>query len=60
MAHQHHHEETTDADRQREALVTDDPNKPKIDWMGQIRYTLLMLVAIVAVLLIMRYLGLRG
>ena len=32
----------------------------RIDWVGQIRYTLLMLVAIVAVLVLMRYLGLRG
>lgn len=40
--------------------MADDPNKPKIDWVGQIRYTLLMLVAIVAALMLMRYLGLRG
>lgn len=33
---------------------------PKIDWVGQIRYTLLMVVAIVAGLALMRYLGLRG
>lgn len=44
--------------------MTDGPDKdgkgPKIDWAGQIRYTLLMLVAIVAGLALMRYLGLRG
>lgn len=37
-----------------------DGKGPKIDWAGQIRYTLLMLVAIVAGLALMRYLGLRG
>ncbi len=44
--------------------MTDDPKNdgkgPKIDWVGQIRYTLLMLVAIVAGLALMRYFGLRG
>ena len=45
--------------------MSDDKNSdkgggPKIDWVGQIRYTLLMLVAIVAVLMLLRYLGLRG
>ncbi len=50
--------------------MTNDPTKggdrdkdgkgPKIDWAGQIRYTLLLLVAIVAGLALMRYLGLRG
>lgn len=37
-----------------------DDKGPKIDWVGQIRYTLLMVVAIVAGLALMRYLGLRG
>ncbi len=37
-----------------------DGKGPKIDWVGQIRYTLLMIVAIVAGLALMRYLGLRG
>lgn len=40
--------------------MSDDGKGPKINWAEQIRYTLLMLVAIVAVLMIMRYLGLRG
>lgn len=40
--------------------MSDDNKGPKIDWVGQLKYTLLMLVAIVAVLMIMRYLGLRG
>jgi hypothetical protein len=50
--------------------MTTDPTKngdrnkdgkgPKIDWAGQIRYTLLMIVAIVAGLALMRYFGLRG
>ena len=37
-----------------------DGDGPKIDWAGQIKYTLLMLVAIVAGLMLMRYFGLRG
>lgn len=40
--------------------MSDDKKGPKIDWVGQIRYTLAMLVAIVAVLMVLRYLGLRG
>ena len=41
-------------------MSNDQDKPPKIDWIGQIRYTLLMLVAIVAGLAVMRYFGLRG
>lgn len=37
-----------------------DGDGPKIDWIGQIKYTLLMLVAIVAFFMLMRYFGLRS
>ena len=37
-----------------------DDNKPPIDWMGQVRYFALMTVAVVAALMLLRYLGLRG
>ena len=41
--------------------MTNDPDKkPPIDWAGQARTTALMVVGIVAVLLLLRYLGLRG
>ena len=45
--------------------MTPDPdkpkiNRPKIDWVGQIRYFALIVVAVVAVLMLMRYLGMRG
>ncbi len=43
--------------------MSQDPEKPegpKIDWAYQIKYFVTMLVGIVAVLLLMRYLGLRG
>lgn len=40
--------------------MSNDNKPPKIDWVGQIKYTLLMLVAIVAGLMLMRYFGLRG
>ena len=35
-------------------------NKPPIDWLGQARYFALIVVGVVAVLLLLRYLGLRG
>jgi hypothetical protein len=38
----------------------DKQDGPKIDWMGHIRNTLLILVAVVVVLMAMRYFGLRG
>lgn len=37
-----------------------DDNKPPIDWMGQISYFALIIVAVVAGLALLRYLGLRG
>jgi hypothetical protein len=37
-----------------------DGNGPKIDWGAQIKNTLLMLVAIVAFFMLMRYFGLRS
>jgi hypothetical protein len=41
--------------------VSDDQKgPPKFDWVGQIRYFALMLVGIVAALMLLRYLGLRG
>lgn len=40
--------------------MSNDSKDPKIDWVGQIKYTLLLLVAIVAGLMLMRYFGLRG
>lgn len=40
--------------------MSDDSNRTKIDWVAQIRNTVLILVAVVAVLLLMRFLGLRG
>lgn len=40
--------------------MSEDNKPPKIDWLWQIKYTLLMLVAIVAVLMLLRYFGLRG
>jgi hypothetical protein len=40
--------------------MSDDGMGPKINWAEQFRYTLLMLVAIVAFLALMRYFGLRG
>lgn len=40
--------------------MSDDKKDPRIDWVAQLRNTLLVLVAVVAVLLLMRYLGLRG
>jgi hypothetical protein len=60
MAHQHDDEKAAHPDQQREAIVTSDPRKPRIDWFGQIRYFALIIVAVVAVLMLMRYLGLRG
>ncbi len=44
--------------------MSDDDKKgderPKINWGEQIRYTVLMVVGVVAVLILMRFLGLRG
>jgi hypothetical protein len=40
--------------------VSDDKKDPRIDWMAQLRNTLLILVAVVAILMLMRYFGLRG
>lgn len=44
--------------------MADDPSNkqggPKIDWVGHARNTLLILVAVVVVLMAMRFLGLRG
>lgn len=37
-----------------------DDKQPPIDWMGQIRYFALIVVAVVAALALMRFLGLRG
>ena len=39
--------------------MTDDPKKPPFDWIGQIQYFLLFLVATVAVLILLRYFGIR-
>jgi hypothetical protein len=40
--------------------MTDDKGKPPFDWMGQLRYFALIVVGTVAVMLLLRYLGLRG
>jgi hypothetical protein len=40
--------------------MTDDKDKPPIDWLGQLKYFALILIGTVAVLLLLRYLGLRG
>lgn len=41
--------------------MTNDPNKqPPFDWKGQLRYFAIMLVGIVAGLMLLRVLGLRG
>lgn len=37
-----------------------DGKGPKIDWAYQAKYTLFLIVAIVAFLALMRFLGLRG
>jgi hypothetical protein len=36
------------------------PEGPKIDWAYQMKYTLVMIVGIAAVLMLLRYFGLRG
>lgn len=40
--------------------MTEDPNKPKFDWLGQTQYFAFIIVAVVAGLMLMRYFGLRG
>lgn len=35
-------------------------NKPPFDWLGQLGYFALITVGVVAALLLLRYLGLRG
>ncbi len=35
-------------------------DKPPMDWKGQIQYFALIIVAVVAALALMRYLGFRG
>lgn len=37
-----------------------DNKKPPFDWMGQLRYFALVVVSVVAVMILMRFLGLRG
>lgn len=37
-----------------------DDKPPPVDWLGHIRYFVLIVVAVVAGLALMRYLGLRG
>lgn len=37
-----------------------DDKQPRIDWLGQARYFVLIIIAVVAGLALMRYLGLRG
>ena len=40
--------------------MTDDKDKPPFDWIGQIGYFALIVAGTVAVLLALRYFGLRG
>jgi hypothetical protein len=40
--------------------MTDDKGKPPSGWMGQLQYFALIVVGTVAVMLLLRYLGLRG
>jgi hypothetical protein len=40
--------------------MSNDEKPPKIDWAGQIRYFVLMLIGIMVVLALLRYFGLRG
>jgi hypothetical protein len=40
--------------------MTREKDKPPFDWMGQLQYFALMVVGTVALLLLLRYLGLRG
>ena len=40
--------------------MTEDKDKPPFDWLGQLKYFALIVVGTVAVLLALRYLGLRG
>ena len=41
--------------------MSKEPDKPpQFDWLGQLRYLALILVAVVAVLALLRFLGLRG
>jgi hypothetical protein len=40
--------------------MTREKGKPPFDWMGRLRYFALIVVGTVVVLLLLRYLGLRG
>ena len=40
--------------------MSNDNKKPPFDWKGQLSYFALMVVSVVAVMILMRFLGLRG
>jgi hypothetical protein len=40
--------------------MTDREDKPPFDWLGQIQYLLLIVAGTIAVLMLLRYFGLRG
>ena len=40
--------------------MADDKDKPPFDWLGQLQYFALIVAGTVAVLVLLRYLGLRG
>jgi|GEM_PF-3710605 len=40
--------------------MTEHKHKPPFDWLGQLQYFALIVLATVAVLVLLRYLGLRG